>query len=125
MQGTARSRSGLRASTGWTKARQLRQWAQTAATALAVDCCGLGGSGSRALDCNDSRQGGSGAAAGHGRGSRDDDESQGTGRAKRTTVVQGRNTRRGGGWKEAHGREGSEGGGGGGCDRNGTKFKKD
>ena len=38
--------------------------------------------------------------AGEGRGSRDDDGSQGTGRARRTTVVQGRNTGRGGGWKE-------------------------
>ena len=37
---------------------------------------------------------------GEGRGLRDDDRSQGTGRARRTTVVQGKNTGRGGGWKE-------------------------
>ena len=37
---------------------------------------------------------------GEGRGSRDDDRSQGIGRARRTTVVQGKNTRCGGGWKE-------------------------
>ena len=61
---------------------------------------GISCSGSRARDCNDSRYGGSGADAGHERGSRDNDGSQGTGRSRRTTVVQGRNTGRGGGWKE-------------------------
>ena len=33
--------------TGWTRARQLRQWAVTAAAALAVGCCG--GSGTAGL----------------------------------------------------------------------------
>ena len=55
----------------------------------------IGGSGSRARDCNDSRYGGSGTDVRHGRGSRDNDGSQGTGRSRRTTVVQGRNTGRG------------------------------
>ena len=43
MSSTARSSSGLRARTGWTKARWRRQWAQTAAAALAVDCYGVDG----------------------------------------------------------------------------------
>ena len=54
MQGTARSDNGLRARTGWTRARWWRQWAQTAAAALAVDCCGVSGilgSGLGSLEC--------------------------------------------------------------------------
>ena len=61
-----------------------------------MGCCGGGGTA------------GSGLAAGGAQA-----RMQCTGRAQRMTVVQGRNTRRGGGWKEAHGREGSRE-----CDRN-------
>ena len=50
MQGTTRSGSGLRARTGWTRARRLRQWAQTAAAALAVGCCGVGGTAGSGLE---------------------------------------------------------------------------
>ena len=82
MQGTARIGSGLRARTGWTRARRRRQWAPTAADALAVGCCGVGGTA------------GSGTDARNERGLRNDDGSQGIGRARRTTVVQGRNTGR-------------------------------
>ena len=49
-QGSVKCRARLgaaadcaRAQVWWTRARRQRQWAQTAATALAVDCCGLGG----------------------------------------------------------------------------------
>ena len=96
MQGTVRSGSGLRVSTGWTRARWLRQWAQTATAALAVDFCGVEGIA------------GSGLAAGG-----TQEQMQGMGRAQHTTVVQGRNTGRGGGLNEGHEREGS-----GECDRN-------
>ena len=49
MQGTARSGSGLRARTGWTRARWQRQWAQTATAALVVDCYGVGGTAGSGL----------------------------------------------------------------------------
>ena len=88
-------------SNGLRRQRRLWQWAVV---------------GSAALHGQGSRQGGSGMDVEHGRGSRNDDRSQGIGRARRTTVVQA-GTLGGGGWKEAHDREGS-----GECDRNGMKM---
>ena len=50
--------------------------------------------GSAAPHGQGSRQGGLGTDAGHERGSGNDDGSKGIGRARRTTVVQGRKTGR-------------------------------